>query len=291
LISRRRLLQAAAALGGAGILAAADGLLFEPNSPRVVRIDIPLARLPVEFDGLTIAQLSDFHYDDHFTIHPITTAVRVVNELHPDLVVLTGDYVSSPVFADTHQQAIPGAWAAAPCARLLGRLSARLGVFAALGNHDVFTDAEHVERSLREAGLSVLRNQALPLQQHGARIWLAGLDDAMEGKPDPEATLRRIPPQEAVIALVHEPDWADEMCRHAVDLQLSGHSHGGQVRLPLYGALYLPDMALKYPMGLRTVNRLKLYTNVGIGTIRIPVRFDCPPEITLVRLRAEKLKQ
>src|SRR5262249_34591136 len=119
-----------------------------------------------------------------------------------------------------------------------------------------------------------------------SRLWLAGVDDVIEGKPDMDRTLRGIPGNEAVILLAHEPDFADQVVQYPVDLQLSGHSHGGQVRIPLIGAPYLPELGRKYPWGLRRIGRLTLYTNVGIGTIRVPFRWNCPPEITLITLRA-----
>lgn len=103
-----------------------------------------------------------------------------------------------------------------------------------------------------------------------------------------DATLKSVPREEAVVLLSHEPDYADEVARYPVDLQLSGHSHGGQVRLPLLGAPWLPEGAQKYPWGLRKVGNLTLYTNAGLGTIRVPVRLNCPPEITLFTLRAPR---
>jgi len=112
------------------------------------------------------------------------------------------------------------------------------------------------------------------------------VDDVLEGKPSLDLTLNGIPPGEPVILLAHEPDWADYVAKHPVDLQISGHSHGGQIRLPLIGAPYLPVLGRKYPWGLRRIGPLTLYTNCGIGTIRIPMRLNCPPEITLFTLRS-----
>jgi predicted MPP superfamily phosphohydrolase len=126
----------------------------------------------------------------------------------------------------------------------------------------------------------------MPLEQAGARLWLCGVDDVIEGRPNLDVTLKGIPPNEPVVLLLHEPDAADHVAKYPVDLQLSGHSHGGQVRLPFVGAPFLPDLARKYPWGLRRIGRLTLYTNIGLGTIRVPVRFHCPPEITLFTLRA-----
>lgn len=286
-LSRRKFLQVTAAVAVTGGLAiSADAAVLEPNRPQLVRVEVPLARLPAAWDGFTIAQLSDFHYDDHFSVVPIRRAVEVVSRLHPDLVVATGDFVTVPYLHDYLHNAKQAAGAAEPCARLLGQLHASFGVHAVLGNHDVASDPARVVEALRSHGINVLRNGSLPLEQGGSRLWLCGVDDVVEGKPDLDATLKGIPPSEAVILLAHEPDFADHVVRYPVDLQLSGHSHGGQVRFPLVGAPFLPDLAQKYPWGMRRVGPLTLYTNIGLGTIRMAIRFNCPPEITLLTLRA-----
>ena len=264
---------------------AADATIFEPNRPLLNQVEIPLARLPQTLDGFTIAQLSDFHYDDIFSVHPIRKAVEVVNQLGPDLVVLTGDFVTISALADYLHNEKDSLSAAEPCARLLSPLRARYGVFAVLGNHDVKAGPRQVTYIFKDQGLPMLRNQSVPIERDGARLWLAGLDSVSEGKPDPERALQNILPGEPVVALVHEPDYADKLCRYPVDLQLSGHSHGGQIRLPILGAPYLPEGATKYPFGLYKIGPMTLYTNAGIGTIRIPVRLNCPPEITLFTLR------
>jgi predicted MPP superfamily phosphohydrolase len=205
------------------------------------------------------------------------------------LFVFTGDFVTLPVWVDqvkgTRQRS---ARDAEPCADLLRTLQSARGSYAVLGNHDADSDAAFVVGSLESSGIHVLRNRAVPLERDGARIWLAGLDDAMNGKPDIPATLKQIPSGEATVMLAHEPDIADDVAKMPVDLQLSGHSHGGQVRLPIIGAPFLPDLAQKYPWGLRQVGRLALYTNAGIGTIRVPMRINAPPEITEITLRVKR---
>jgi uncharacterized protein len=115
-----------------------------------------------------------------------------------------------------------------------------------------------------------------------------GVADVLSANPDPAKTLNGIPPGEAVIMLAHEPDYADEVCRLPVDLQLSGHSHGGQIRIPLLPPMYLPPMGKKYVLGTYQVGPLILYTNAGLGTLGIPARLDCPPEITFLTLHAAK---
>jgi uncharacterized protein len=275
----------AAVVVGGGLAAAAEATIFEPNEPQLVRVEIPLDRLSPSWDGLRIVQLSDFHYDDHFSVVPIRKAVAIARELQPDLVVLTGDFVTVPMFGGKSIRK-RAAGAIEPCASLLRPLEARLGIWAILGNHDANSDPQRIMATLQAQGISVLRNRSTPLQREGARLWLAGLDDVLESKPDLTLTLRGVPPEEPVILLAHEPDFATHVAPLPVDLQLSGHSHGGQVRFPLIGAPILPIMGRKFPWGLNQIGRLKLYTNIGLGTIRVPVRFNCPPEVTLITLRA-----
>jgi predicted MPP superfamily phosphohydrolase len=141
-------------------------------------------------------------------------------------------------------------------------------------------------RTLEESGIRVLRNQSVPLQRGHDRIWLAGIDDLLRGQPDAGATISSIPENETTILLAHEPDFADDAALMPIDLQLSGHSHGGQIWIPGIGAPWLPPMARVYPRGIHRIRNLTLYTNIGIGTIRAPIRINCPPEITLITLRS-----
>jgi uncharacterized protein len=232
--------------------------------------------------------LSDLHYDEHFSVVPLCKAIDIINRLEPDLVVLTGDFVTSPMRQSGGARANAAAAAIEPCAQLLGRLRARSGALAVLGNHDVSTNASHIIKVLQSHAIPVLQNHSLPIERDGTRLWFAGVDDVLEGKPDLKLALSGIPPAEPVILLAHEPDFADFAAQHPVDLQLSGHSHGGQIRLPVIGAPYLPRLGRRYPWGLRHIDSLVLYTNVGVGTIRIPMRLNCPPEVTLFTLRATK---
>ena len=274
-------LAAAAAVGAVAI----DTTLLEPNRPRIVRREIALRRWPARLEGFTIALLSDFHYDPYFSEHPLHAAVSMVNGLHPDLIVLAGDFVSVPLFNETDEKDQKAALAAEPCARLLRQMQAPHGLWAVLGNHDCFTDANVVTRAVRSQGIQVLANQSVPIEASGGRFWLSGVDDVMAGSPDLDLTLKPVPGDEATILLAHEPDYADYVAHHPVDLQLSGHSHGGQVRIPFVGPLYLPELARKYVWGLYTIGSLTLYTNPGLGTVGLPVRWNCPPEITLLTLR------
>ena len=286
-LTRRKFLQMGAAGAAVGALAVAgDGTIFAANRPQLVSIDIPLPRLAEAWDSLRILQLSDFHYDDVFSVVPLRKAIDIVNQLQPDLVVLTGDFVTSPV-NDTHRgSARRAARRIEPCSQLLAQIRARLAILAVLGNHDLDTDAAHIIAVLQSHAIPVLRNRSVSMEREGKRLWLSGVDDVLAGKPDLDLALRGVPPDEPVILLAHEPDWADYVAHHPVDLQLSGHSHGGQVRFPLVGPVYLPKLGRKYVWGLRRIGPLMLYTNAGIGTVRVPIRLNCPPEITLITLRA-----
>ncbi len=164
-----------------------------------------------------------------------------------------------------------------------------MGRFAILGNHDAGSDPVRVTRALHDHHVPVLVNRSVPLERGKDRIWLAGIDDVLEGRPDIGLALTNIPAAELTILLAHEPDFADEASLTPVDLQLSGHSHGGQVWLPGIGAPWLPRLGRRFPRGLYKVGNLTLYTNIGIGTIRAPIRINCPPEITLITLRSKKL--
>jgi predicted MPP superfamily phosphohydrolase len=256
----------------------ADARWWEPRRLVVERIELRFPELPPGLDGLRIAQLSDFHRSPVVRQWEIERAVARTNALAPDLIALTGDYV-------TH-----GRHYAEPCAAALSALRAPLGRYAIMGNHDYWSPAA-VAAALRAAGMTVLRNQAQPVPAtrrsgvSGAELWLVGLDDAWARKQDIPAALEGVPRRAFKIALAHEPDVADEVARYPIQLQLSGHSHGGQICLPGIGPLHLPKLGRRYPMGHYRVGELQLYTNRGVGRVSPAVRFNCPPEITLITLR------
>lgn len=283
-LTRRQFL-ATSALGAAGLAAIGGGALYRGTTHlQITRFDLRLRRLPARLDGLRIVQLSDFHYDRYVDVRVIHSAVGAANQLQPDLVVLTGDFVTQGPFAGRYDRA--AARDADPCSQILAGLRSRLGVFAILGNHDYYTDPDVVAEILGSRGFHVLRNQAFALEREGARLWLAGVNDVVAGADDLELALREVPAGEAVVLLAHEPDFADWVPPQRVDLQLSGHSHGGQIVLPIVGPPYLPPLARKYPWGLRRLGPLTLYTNRGVGTITLPIRYNCPPELTLFTLRS-----
>jgi hypothetical protein len=260
-------------------MAAAANELHELS---VETVEIRLRRLPPAFDGFRIVQLSDIHFSRYMTKERLEHAVAVANAQRPDLAVLTGDYVTEAAWSMREARA----WDAWPCAAITRGLQARFGRVAVLGNHDRHTSPQVVTESLAQNGHRVLRDQSFPLELDGARLWVAGMELARWRQFFPEVALQGIPAGECVIAAVHEPDTALRTRRYPVDLQLSGHSHGGQIRLPGIGPLYLPEGARRFPAGLYRLGDLQLYTNRGLGVIEVPLRFCCPPELTVFTLRS-----
>lgn len=270
---------------GLALLGAVDGFVIEPHF-RVVgeRINISLARLPLEFDGFRIAQLTDIHFGPNIGRWHVERCLEVTRAFNPDLVVLTGDFVGHPLGKGYGPE---GARYAEPCSDVLVGGLKNVPQMAILGNHDHWNGPEIVRGALAERGISVLRNSSTAIERGAKRLWIAGVDDAFAGKADLQATLQKVPAGEATVLLAHEPDYADVATRFPIDLQLSGHSHGGQVRLPGIGPLILPRMAHKYHTGHYRVGNMQLYTNRGVGVINPPVRFNCPPEVTLITLKAK----
>jgi predicted MPP superfamily phosphohydrolase len=292
-ISRRNFIKACWGnlLGAAALctLGLAYATQVEPRWAEVKRLDIPLLGLPPEVEGFTIAQLSDIHVGPHVTAEHVRHGVALTNTLDADLVVLTGDFVYR------------SAEYSATCARELASLRARYGVYAVLGNHDIWTDADEVAEWLSRAGLVVLRNQRQALTVAGVRLWLLGIEDAgytgglfsdfrvmwQEAQGRLAVLLQGIPPAEPRLLLVHNPDFTEMLPGGRIDLALCGHTHGGQVRLPFIGAPVVPScFGHKYAGGRVRGPGAWVYVNRGLGLISPPVRFLCRPEITLHRLRA-----
>jgi predicted MPP superfamily phosphohydrolase len=279
-MTRRFFLRGAIAATLGAVAAAAGGtgyaLALEPAWLVVEHIAVRVRDLPPPLHGLTLAHLSDLHRGPYTSSGQIRAAVQKTNTLSPDLIVLTGDYV------------FQSADYATSCSDELAALRAPLGVYAIPGNHDHWTNIGTVTAQLSAAGLTVLRNQSRLLDVKGAALWVAGVDDVMEGHDDLQATLAAVPPGQPVLLLVHEPDFADEAARtgHQILLQLSGHSHGGQIRLPLLGPPFLPPLGRKYPAGLQAIRGAswQVYTSRGIGVISPPFRFNCRPEVALITL-------
>jgi predicted MPP superfamily phosphohydrolase len=279
-------------LCGAASLALYSGEI-ERHWVEVSHRDVYLPGLAAAFDGMRIAQISDIHMDEFTEPFFLRHVIDRINQIKPDAVFITGDFVTSTIVMDigATRFARGAAW---HCANILNGLECK-ALYASLGNHDINVGAKQVSAALVANGITVLRNACLPIERGGGRIWLAGLDDPLEGHPNLDlaipASIRNIR-GEPIVLLSHAPDYADHLLTQpageAVDLMLSGHSHGGQIRLPLVGALVLPPLARKYVKGWFQLGRLQLHVNRGIGTIGLPFRFDCPPEITSITLRAGK---
>ncbi|HUV26372.1 MAG: metallophosphoesterase [Anaerolineales bacterium] len=276
-MNRRDFLKIAGLAVGGGLVTATSYLALndESQDPVIDRVPISINNLHPALEGFTVLQITDLH------LYPLTQpalikkTVIMANELKPDLVVLTGDYVWQDLEA-IHE-----------LAPILSGLNARYGVFSTLGNHDYWLDADVITAAMESAGLPVLINQGHSIQHGNGSIYLAGLDDGWSGNPDLNATLDGAASNEPIVLLCHEPDLADQYALDGrIDLQLSGHSHGGQIRLPGIGALILPYLGRKYDLGLYKVNDMQLYTNRGLGVISEPVRFNCPPEISQFVLNA-----
>lgn len=283
IISRRRFLTAGFASAAALALYAGE---IERHWIEVTEPEIHLSNLPAAFDGFRIAQLSDIHLDEFTEPFFLRRAVEKINSLQSDAVFITGDFVTAGIRG--RKAALRSA---GQCAEILQELACSQR-YAVVGNHDVMVGAPSVIAALTASGISVLRNAYLPIERSGARFWLAGLDDPLEGHPNPDLAIPvaiRNLPEEPVILMCHAPDYVRRLQAHpagaAVDFMLSGHTHGGQVRIPFLGGFFLPYLGKRYVEGHFRLGNLQLYVNRGLGTVQLPFRFNCPPEITHFTLR------
>jgi len=304
--SRRTFFQYAAVLaGGFPFLAATYGFAAGRLRYTIERVDVPVANLPPELDGLRIAQLSDIHIGDYMPPREIARAVDMANELQPDISFVTGDFVSSigdPLDA---------------CIAELSRLHAPLGVWGCNGNHEIYAGVEdEAARLFHEKGMRLLRAESAVIEHNGARFNLLGVDyqrDHMtSGEPtgpmlqEIEHLIRRDMPN---VLLSHNPNSFHRAAELGIELSLAGHTHGGQVKFeivdhsvsparlitPFVAGLYKlpmaqPSAVSPQPSGKPqiTVNsnsKAALYVNRGLGTFGFPVRLGVPPEITLLTLR------
>lgn len=244
------------------------------QDPEITEMDIHIRRLGRAYDGLRIVQLTDIHHSLYTPLEDVERAVRMTNHLEPDLIALTGDYVTfSPTYI----------W---PVAQVLGRLQARLGVFAVLGNHDFQADADEMTRALEAHHIRVLRNSHFGLHAGHHKLWLVGVDDLWWSADDLDAAMRHVPPSDPKILLCHNPLGIHMAAEHQIDLVLSGHTHGGQVRLPVVGALYTKSkLGKRFISGWNRLDGTQIYVSRGIGKVLLPVRVGCPPEIACLNLR------
>ncbi len=260
---------------------------IEPSWIDVAHVRVVLPRLAKAFHGYRIVQISDIHADETWmNSSRLERVVRLINKQQPDVVVITGDFVTR---RHGHK--------AKETLDVLRFLKAPDGVFSVLGNHDHWGDTDLLRTILKNNGLQELKNTVYTFYRDEAMLHLAGLDDLLSSSTRAlpvwvhEEKLKQlvhvIPPTGAAILLVHEPDFADVAASSGrFDLQLSGHSHGGQIRIPFRGALVVPYLAHKYPNGLYHTNAMLHYTNRGVGMSTPHVRLNCRPEITVFTLLA-----
>ncbi len=274
-LTRRQFLQLGAltALSGVAITTGLITLANQSGELSIERVQMPIPNLPPAFEGFTIAQLSDIHLLPYTRPTFIRAVVSATNESAPDVIVLTGDYVWREVEAMDE------------LAPILAELNAPYGVYGVLGNHDYWLDVRAVKAGFKQSRIPLLINRHVTIAKANQAIVLAGMDDGWSGRPDLSSMLDGAPANAPIILLWHEPDLAETIVQKApVALQLSGHSHGGQVRIPGAGAIVLPYLGQAYDMGLYRVEDMWLYTNRGLGEISVPLRIHCPPELTLITL-------
>ncbi|MFF2156499.1 metallophosphoesterase [Paenibacillus chitinolyticus] len=247
----------------------------EPHWIRTKHVRLELERLPQAFDGVRVVQFSDVHVGPYLAPGDLPQLVDMINALKPDLLCFTGDLYDYRVYDGSL------------VSQALAALKAPLGKFAVLGNHDYYGSPVETEKVLKPGGFELLTNRSVAVGKDKALIRVAGVDDMWEGRPDLDRALKSVRPDDFVLLLSHAPDFADIALEAPVDMQLSGHSHGGQVRLPFYGAITTPMYGRKYVDGLYKLGggKLHVYTNRGIGMTMHPVRFWCRPELTVFTLK------
>lgn len=265
------------ALAAAGVIAAGAVWIGLRGASQIQfrRFDLALRHLPDAFDSYKVAHLTDIHLDGTRAADKrLCEAVAWINAQQPDLIALTGDFLTLKRPGDT-----------GVLVDALRMLRAADGVYAVLGNHDHKRNYYAVTSALKAAGVSLLLNAVQPLERSGGVLYLCGVDSLSRKRARLDRVLRTLPRGAAAVLMAHEPDFADvSAITRRFDLQLSGHAHGGQIRIPLLTRLALPVYGTRYSNGLYLVHRMVVYSNRGLGTTGLPLRFRCPPEVALIRL-------
>ena len=270
------------ALGAAAVEAGSlYAALVEPSWIEVTQVPLKLRRLPAAFSGFRLVQISDLHFGSWLTLELLQPTLELLIAQNPDAIAITGDFVE-------------GDAGGVPAGRELDRvrdvfrsLAQRFPTFAIMGNHDHWVDVAMVRRFLAETRISELRNDVFAFEKNGKRFYLCGVDDIWEKKYDLQAATSKLSMQDCAVLMAHEPDFADQAAATGqFDLQISGHSHGGQVVIPFFAPPLLPYLGQKYHTGLYRVGEMFQYTNRGLGMIKPAVRFNCRPEITVFTLES-----
>lgn len=266
----RGMMLGAAVMGVGGMTYATK---IEPGWFDIVPVDLTLPRLDPAFNGFRLVQISDIHINHVLTGAQVSEVCAMALRYNPDLVALTGDFVDE-------RETLT--WLADELADALRPLVTQVQSIAVLGNHDYRMGVSVIRGMLAGLGVQELDNDVLSLQRGSAQFHFAGIDDIWNGSPDLRRLNMLLPASGAAVLLAHEPDFADISAQVGrYDLQISGHSHGGQVVLPLIGPPVLPHLGHKYPSGLYQVGRMLQYTNRGLGTTAPHMRFNCRPEVTV----------
>jgi len=279
-LSRRRFLRMALlAVASMPFAVSAYGAVAARARKVIERVVIPIPGLPPQLDGLTIVQMSDIHSGMFMTEAQMDEHVRISNELQPDIVALTGDFVA------TNKDQVP------PFINSMSRLRAKRGVYGCLGNHDMFGNAaEMIDRGFVQHGLKLLRNRNEMLDIDGAKLNIIGVDyiGRRSRLNSLGEAIKDIPLDGTTILLAHSPNNFEEAARAGIHLTLSGHTHGGQIALNLAGLIITPArLATMFLAGLFRIGNSHLYVNRGLGTTGPPIRINAPPEITHITLRSE----
>ena len=244
----------------------------------VTRIRLPVRGLPAALEGIVACQLSDLHVDRDEDLERLVLAVKAVNAERPDLVFLTGDYFTGP---ETMRRYLAGFREA------VSALEPRLGVFAVAGNHDHWSSVERINEALKQAGVCVLANESHRLRVRGESLVVVGIDDLWSRRAEPSRAFAQVRPDECTIVLAHNPDTALYARHLNPGVMLSGHTHGGVVRLPFYGSpLKLLRIGKQFYAGLNRYRDFYIYTNRGLGTYWLRIRINCRPEVSRFHLTA-----
>ena len=286
-LSRRDVLKASGLFLLAGVFTLGGGLTYaaqlEPAWVEIVRLHLHLRRLPQAFSGFRIAQISDIHMGGWMNRERLDHIVALLLDEAPDVVVVTGDYLLGHGWDAAREQALEDVAAALePLSR-----SASIPINV-MGNHDHWTDVQKIRDRLQAIGIHDLSNNVMTIPRGDSAFYICGVDSVYDGHADLEQALSQLPPEAMAILLCHEPDFADTSAATGrFDLQISGHSHGGQVVIPWLGPIKTPKHGHKYPSGLYQVGEMFQYTNRGVGMLEPAVRINCRPEITVFTLEAE----